>query len=171
MSPGFPNWTSQSESAPGCAQLQFVGWREFPCGINALRLYRRQHDPVFLIIVLVHQLPDHPGPIHPGAPVRDFHPPPPFQGREQHEQVAHAIALVFIIVDTRGSRPDRTPLPCLLHLLFAGLVQADQNFVVPVLVMVDFQHVFHRAHELPTPYRRDAPALLQPGLELGFLSV
>jgi len=32
------------------------------------------------------------------APVRDLHAPPAFERREHHEQIGHAIALVFVVV-------------------------------------------------------------------------
>ena len=104
------------------------------------------------------------------APVRHFHPTPSLQGCKQHEKVAHAVALVFIIVKTCRSGTGRTAQPGLLHLLFAGLVQAHQNLIVPVLALIDFQHVLHGAHEFGTALRRDAPALFQPGLEFVFFS-
>ena len=133
-----------------------------------VQVVHHQHNPVFVSIVHVHQLLDHSGPIGFRAPVRNFNPAPPFQRREQHEQVARPIALVFVIVGARRSKPGRTLQPGLFHLLFAGLVQADQNFVVPILALIDFQHVFHRADKLRTASRRDAPALFQPGLEFVF---
>ena len=106
--------------------------------VMGVQVVQHQHNPVFVRIVLIHQLLDHPGPIGLGTPVRHFHPAPALQRSEQHEQIAHPVALVFVIVDAGSPRPDRTRQPGLLHLLFAGLVQADQNFVVPILAMVDF---------------------------------
>ena len=130
-----------------------------------VQVVHHQHNTVLVSVVLIHQLPDHPGPIDLGAPVRHFHPTPPLQRSEQHEHIAHPVALVLVIVDAGCPRPGRTRQPGLLHLLFAGLVQADQNFVVPILALIDFQHVFHGAHELGAALGRDAPALLQPRLE------
>ena len=96
---------------------------------------------------------------------------PALQGCEQHEKVAHPVAFVFIIIRARRSGAGWTAQPGLLHLLFAGLVQAHQDLVVPVLAMVDLQHILHGAHEFGTALGRDAPALFQPGLEFVFFSV
>ena len=136
-----------------------------------VQVVHHRHNTVLVRVVLVHQLLDHPGPIGFRAPVRHFHPAPPFQRSEQHEEVAHPVALVFIIVGARRPRPGRTRPARLFHLLLAGLVQTDQNFVVPILALIDFQHVFHRTDELGVALRRDAPALFQPRLEFVFLSV
>ena len=67
--------------------------------VMGVQIVHHQYDPVFVRVVLVHQLPDHPRPIDFGTPVRHFYLAPPLQRREQHEQIAHAIALVFVIVD------------------------------------------------------------------------
>ena len=98
-----------------------------------VQIVHHQHYPVFVRVVHVHQLLDHLRRIDPGATIRDFHPAPPFQRRKQHEQAAHAVAPVFVIVGPGSPGPGRSWLAGLLHLLFAGLVQAYQNFPVPIL--------------------------------------
>ena len=139
--------------------------------VVGVQIVHHQYDPVFVRIVLVHQLLDHPRPIYFGAPVRHFHPAPPFQRSEQHEKVAHPVALVFVIVGPGRPRPRRAGLTGLAYLLLAGLVQAHQHFVVAIGAMIDRQHVFHRAHELGAALGRDAPAFFQPRLEFVFFSV
>ena len=42
------------------------------------------------------------------------------------------------------------------HLLLAGLIQADQDLVVRILALIDFQHVLHGADKLGAALRRDA---------------
>ena len=79
------------------------------------RVVHHQHNSVLVRVVLVHQLLDHPCPIGFRAPVRHFHPAPPFQRSEQHEKVAHPVALVFIIVGARRPRPGRTRPAHLFH--------------------------------------------------------
>ena len=73
------------------------------------------------------------------------------------------------------SRPSRAGLA---YLLLAGLVQADQDFLV-IGAMIDLQHVLHSlprtgyggAHELGAALGRDAPAFLQPRLQFVFFKV
>ena len=79
-----------------------------------------QHNPVLVRVVLVHQLLHLVRPVHFRPPVRHSGPPPSFQRREQHEKVAHPVALVFIIIGGRrpgSSRPRRPRLPRLPRLL------------------------------------------------------
>ena len=90
-------------------------------------------------VVLIHQLLDHPG----SALVRRS---VTFQRSEQHEQIAHPVALVLVI-DAGSPRPGRTRQP--------GL----PDFVVPILAMVDFS-TSSSAHELGAALGRDAPAFL-----------
>ena len=71
----------------------------------------------------------HPGSVGPGAPVRHLHPAPSLQGRKQHEQVAHSVAFVFVIVRHGSPGLRREGLVGLLHQLFAGLVQTHQHLV------------------------------------------
>ena len=59
------------------------------------------------------RLLDHPGPIGLRSPVHHCHPAPSFQRSEQHEKVAHPLALVF--VGARRPRPGRTRPARLFH--------------------------------------------------------
>ena len=133
-----------------------------------VQVVHHQHYPVSVGVVHVHHLPDYPRPIDPGAPVRDFHPAPSFQRRKQHEEAAHAVAPVFVIAGPGSPGPGRSRLASLLHLLFAGLVQAYQDFLVPILAMVDFKHVFHGAYELRAPLGWDDQHSFSQGLSSFF---
>ena len=52
-----------------------------------VQIVHHQYDPVFVRVVLVHQLPDHPCPIDFGTPVRHFNPAPPLQRREHMKRL------------------------------------------------------------------------------------
>ena len=136
-----------------------------------VQIVHHQDYPVFVRVVHVHQLLHHAGPINLGSLVRHLHPSPPLQGREQHEQVAHPVALVFVIVGHGCPGPRREGLPGLPHLLLAGLVQAHQYLVVLELTVIHLQHVLHGTDELGIGLGRDAPTLLQPRLEFVFFRV
>ena len=90
------------------------------------------------------------------------------QARAQDLQSRHPVALVAR--DCR-SRARRTRQSRFLHLLFAGFVQAHQDFIVFIGTVIDLQHVFHGTHKVRTAFRRDAPTLFQPRLEFVFFSV
>ena len=136
-----------------------------------VQVVHHQHNPVLVRVVLVHQLLHLVRPVHFRPPVRHSDPPPPFQRRKQHEQVAHPVALVFVIIRDCRSGAERARQSRFLHLLFAGLVQAHQHLIVPELTLVDLKHVLHGADELGVALGRDAPALFQPRLEFVFFSV
>src|SRR5262245_49012702 len=59
----------------------------------------------------------------------------------------------------------------LVEELLGSFVQADQRSLRIEGTLVDIQHVFHGAHKRGVGFGRNAPALLQPGLEFVFLSV
>ena len=87
------------------------------------------------------------------------------------KQVAHPVALVFVIVGMaapgRGGRSLRvSPTSCLLV-----FIQTHQHLVVLELAVVHLQHVLHGADKLGISLGRDAPAFLQPRLEFVFFSV
>ena len=133
-----------------------------------VQVVHHQHYPLTVGVVLIHQFPHHPRPVNLGAPLRDFHPAPSLQGCKQHEQVAHPVALVFVIICHDRSRSRRAGL---LHQLPAGLVQTHQHLILSVRAVINFQHVLHGAHEVSAALGRQAPALFQPRLEFVFFSV
>jgi len=86
-----------------------------------------------------------------------------------HEQVRRAVALVFEIVDGRLAEACRQRRPGLPGQLLARLAHANQNGTIVEVAVVDLEHVLHREGEVHVLLRRNAPALLQPGLDAVFL--
>ena len=64
-----------------------------------------------------------------------------------------------------------TDFLCRPPTICAGGTFCAKHLVVLELTVVNLQHVLHGADELSIALRRDAPALLQPRLELVFFSV
>lgn len=89
----------------------------------------------------------------------------PSRGGKHHEQVAYSLALVFVIVGQRRPEPRWARLTSLLKQLLAGLVQAYQHFLLPV---IHLQHILHGEYKLGAGLGRDTPTLFQPGLESVF---
>ena len=139
--------------------------------VMGVQVVHHQHYSLLVGVVFINQFPHHLRPVGPGAPIRDLHSPPPLQGRKQHEPVAHPLAPVFVIVGHGGPGLRRAGLPGLLHQLLAGLIQAHQHFLVIESAMIDLQHVLHGAYQLGAALGREAPALLQPGLQFVFFRV
>ena len=133
-----------------------------------VEIVHHQHDSLSVCIVLIDQPLYHVRPVHLRATLSDLYPTPPVQRGKQHEQTAHSIALVFVVVGRHRAGRCGTRHSRLLDLLFARLIHAHQNFVLIIRPLVDFQHVFHRAHKLRALTGRDAPTLLQPRLEFVF---
>ena len=131
-----------------------------------VEVVHHQHDPFSVRVVLIDQSLYHMRPVHLRATLPDLDSTLPFQGREQYEQTAHSIALVFVVVGRHRAGRCGTGHSRLLDLLFARLIHAHQNFVLIIRPLVDFQ----RAHKLRALTGRDAPTLLQPRLEFVFLS-
>ena len=105
------------------------------------------------------------------APVRDLHAPPAFERREHHEQIGHAITLVFVVVTLRLSRRGRDRRARLGDALLRRFIEAYEGALGIVRPLVDFQHVFHVGDEGGAGLGRDHPLLLAMGLEKVFLSV
>ena len=114
--------------APGLRRRKGLIQRGFAMGVQ---IVQDHPDHRHIGVVHVHQLLHHPGPIHLGPLVRHRHSPPPLQGREQHEQVAHPVSLVFVIVGQGRSGPRRERCAGLFHLLLAGLVQPFDKLRTP----------------------------------------
>ena len=60
-----------------------------------VEVVHHQHDSLSVRVVLIDQSLYHMRPVHLRATLSDLYPTLPFQGREQYEQTAHSIALVF----------------------------------------------------------------------------
>src|SRR5208282_5554343 len=89
----------------------------------------------------------------------------------RHENIGRAATLVFTIVFRNGTRTRGELDADLCDQLLAALIHANHGSAGIVRTMVHFQHIFHRGHEFGRRSRRQAPALLQPGLEFVFFSV
>ena len=102
-------------------------------------------------------------------PIRHLDMPPPFQRREQHEQIGGAIALV---IDPRGlARLHRHRCARLAGQLLGGFIQAHQRPIRIARPSVHHQHIFHPGHERGIGRRGNDPLILQVRLENVFFGV
>jgi len=107
-------------------------------------------------------------PILLGLALGDLDGPLPRQGLVGHEDVAHAVSFVLVVVACRppwraGNRG--------LHLadqLARRLVHADYRKPWRVRPFVDIEHLLHLGYELGVLLRRDDPAVPFPRLEFVF---
>ena len=136
----------------------------------SIQVVHHQHDPIFVRVVLIDQSLYHMSPVHFRATLSDLDSPPSIQRREQHEQTAHPIALVLVVVGRHRTRRRRKGRSRLLDLLFACLIHTYQHFILIKWPLVDFQHIFHRTHKVGALFGGDAPTLLQPRLEFVFFN-
>src|SRR6266536_3227697 len=159
-------------------QLEPVGQ---PLGLSRLeRLVQRrrgvgvevvlhQHDLLGIGVVDVDQVLDAMRPVDAGAPRADRHVAPAAQRLAHQEQVAHAAALVLVILPGRLPWRDGQGRGDLCEELAAGLVQAHLGPLGVVGLGVDRQHILHAPDELGVVLWGDAPALGQPRLEAVYL--
>src|SRR6266508_5490736 len=124
-----------------------------------------QHDLLGVGVVDVEEVLDAVRPVDAGAPRADHDVPPAAQRLADQEQVAHAAALVLVVLP--GWLPWRTGQGRgdLCEELAAGLVQAHLRPLGVIRPGVDVQHVLHPPDEFGILLGRDAPALGQPRLE------
>ena len=106
-----------------------------------------------------------------GVTVGDLDVTPAFQRREHHEQMGHAIALVFVIVARFASGRRGNGSARLDDHLLRGLVETHHRAPRIMRSLIDFQHVFHIGDEASAGLRRDYPLLFEMRLENVFLSV
>src|ERR1035441_8880742 len=111
------------------------------------------------------------GVVNRGVAVGDFHAPPAFERREQHEQIRDSIALVLVIVARLAPRLGGNSRARLDNQLFRSFVEAHDGALGITRSLVDFQHVFHVGNEGRVGVRRDHPLLLEMRLENVFLRV
>src|SRR6266511_4258441 len=104
-------------------------------------------------------------PVDAGAPSADHDVAPASKRLADQEQVAHAPALVLVVLARRPPRRDQVGRVDLAEQLAAGLVQADLRAARIIGPGVDLQHVLHPPDELGVVLGWDAPALGQPRLE------
>src|SRR5262249_8658542 len=77
----------------------------------------------------------------------------------------------LVIPPRRTARGGGDRQPRFGHQLLTRLVHAHHRPLGVKVAVVDFQHILQGADELGVGLRRDHPLLLQPGLEVVFLSV
>src|SRR3954449_72709 len=118
----------------------------------------------------VHQFLHTLGIVPPGPPLAHLDVPPAPQRLTHHQLVAHALALVLVVLLGRAAWQRRQSRPHLAEELLAGLVEADHRVQRVVRQHVGLDHVFHPPDVVGIDFRRDAPSLNDPGLNVVFLS-
>src|SRR5450830_1143165 len=101
------------------------------------------------------------GVVNRGVAVGDFHAPPAFERREQHEQIRGSITLVLVVVARLAPRLSGNSRARLKDQLFRGFVETHDGALRITRPLVDFQHVFHVGNEGRVGLRRDHPLLLE----------
>ncbi len=86
-----------------------------------------------------------------------------------HQQIEHAVALVFHVVARRLPRLGRQRLAHFRDQLLGTFVEAHHRPLLVIRLFVQIQYIFYRRHEIGA-YFRNAPLLLLPRLEEVFLS-
>lgn len=125
-----------------------------------------QHDPLGFGVVHVDQCFDAGRPVDAGAAVADADVPPATQRLADQEQVAHPAADIFVVLPSGLPWRDRQRRADVPPQLAAGLVQAHLRAARIVGSGGHLQHLLHVPDELGARLRRDAPLLLQPGLQV-----
>jgi hypothetical protein len=90
---------------------------------------------------------------------------------EEHEQIGDATSFVFVIRPFWFAWLHGKRLLGIHEKLFGHFINANQRAFRVIGLLVDFQNVFHIAHECGTGLGWDTPLFSQPGFELIFLSV
>src|SRR6266540_2502822 len=134
-------------------------------GVWVFGVVLHQHDLLGIGVVDVDQVLDAMRPVDAGAPRADRHVAPAAQRLAHQEQVAHAAALVLVILPGRLPWREGQGRGDLCEELAAGLVQAHLGPLGVVGLGVDRQHILHAPDELGVVLWGDAPALGQPRLE------
>jgi hypothetical protein len=112
-----------------------------------------------------------PGPILSCPLLCHFHMPPSRKRLEGQKKIRHSIALVLTVVALHFSRLGGDRKARFLQQLLAALVHADQRQQGIKRARVHFENILHTIDKLCTVQRRNAPALLQVGLDLVFFRV
>src|SRR5262249_24825501 len=92
------------------------------------------------------------------------------EGLDGSEHVRRALPRVLVVDALGRARSCGDRLAHVTNQLLAGLVEADDGSRRVVLALVNFEHVFHRAHERRILFGWDAEAFYAPGLEFVFFS-
>jgi hypothetical protein len=106
-----------------------------------------------------------------GVSIGDLDLAPALQRREHHEQIGHAVALVFVIVPDRLSRLGGDRRARLDDQLLRRFIQTHEGTIGIMRLLVGFQHVFHGGHEAGVGVRRDHPLPFAVGFEGVFFKV
>jgi hypothetical protein len=128
-------------------------------GVWVFGVVLHQHDLLGIGVVDIDQVLDAVRPVDAGAPVADHDVAPASQRLGHQEQVAHAPALILVILSGWSARRHRVGRADLAEQLAAGLVQADLGAARVIRAGGDRQHVLHPPAELGILLGRDAPAL------------
>lgn len=102
------------------------------------------------------------------APLGDLDVAPGFQRRLAHAQACGAVALVFAVLAALAARFGRQRLPHFAEQWLGGLVQADLGMPRVMRPPINGEPLLHPTDEFGIGLGRNAPALLQPGLERFF---
>jgi hypothetical protein len=140
-------------------------------GLVGAEIILHQHDLRRVGKMRVGQVLERVGIIDGGVTIGHFHMPPALQRREHHEQIGHAVALVFVIVTRLASGLGGYRFARFDDHLLRGFVEADDGALRIAWPLIDLQHVFHVGHKGRTGLGRNDPLLLQMRLESVFLRV
>src|SRR6266702_2131814 len=110
-------------------------------GVWVFGVVLHQHDLLGVGVVDVEEVLDAMRPVDAGAPLADHDVAPATKRLAHQEQVAHAAALVLIILSGWPARRDRLGRVDLAEQLAAGLVQADLRAARVIGPGVDLKHV------------------------------
>lgn len=89
---------------------------------------------------------------------------------DRHEDVAHAAALVFVIVARGHPATDRQRQPCFANQLPRRFVHADHGAPGIVRPLVHVEHLFHLGDKVASVLGRNDPLLLFPRFQLVFFN-
>jgi hypothetical protein len=128
-----------------------------------------QHDLLGIGVVDIDEFTNKVGPILTGATLGDFDEAFANQRFTGQEQLAHPCCLKGVINSLWLSRLHGQALSFVLEQLFRAFVHAHLRKAWIIRTRVDLQDILHPPDKRCTRFGRDAPVLLQPGLQLVFL--
>ena len=136
-----------------------------------LEVIHDQHAPLRLRIADIHAVLDLVRPVDFGAARRDGGPAPRRYGLADEEDVDHPAAFVFVVLARGMTGARRRCGARLAQELLGDLIHTDERTAPIVGPGVDGEHILHVPDKGSVGPWGDAPVLLQPGLEVVFLSV
>jgi hypothetical protein len=129
-----------------------------------------QNHSLGLRIPVVKKILDEPGKVLASPLLRDLDLTPTCQGLKGSKQGGDAVAAILAVIALDGSGFGGDRQPDFFVQLLGALVHADYRPGRVIRTPIDLQDIFHPAHKLGIVLGRDAPALLQVGLDLVFFS-